>query len=86
VPPDEVAGIEAVRQSRGAALHIGIDAREDTRGKDYYWLSFRRDRQVREPDTDIAALCRRAVAITPIRFDRTDNDALDGLRDLLRDS
>jgi len=83
IPPDEVTGMEAARQGEGGILKIGIDAREDTREKPYYWLRFIRERRETSPDSDVAVLKRGAVAVTPVKFDRTDTDAMAGLRQML---
>lgn len=78
-PPDAVAGIRATRQGRRSIRAIDIDARMDLRGRPYYWLGFDRASGRQEPDSDIAALRAKAVSVTPLRFDRTD----DSVRDLL---
>lgn len=83
IPPDEVTAMEAVRQGEGGILHIGIEQREDTREKAYYWLRFLRERRELAPDTDVAALKRGAVAVTPLKFDRTDLEAMADLRKTL---
>ncbi|EWY39596.1 5'-nucleotidase [Skermanella stibiiresistens SB22] len=83
VEPDRVSGMEAARQGEGGILRIGIEQREDTREKSYYWLRFMRERRALAPDTDVAALKRGAVAVTPLKFDRTDMDAMTSLRQTL---
>lgn len=83
IPPDQVTAMEAVRQGEGGILNIGIEQREDTREKAYYWLRFLRERRELAPDTDVAALKRGAVAVTPLKFDRTDLDAMVDLRKTL---
>ena len=62
---------------------LGIEQREDTREKPYYWLRFLRERREQSPDSDVAVLKRGAVAVTPLKFDRTDMDAMAGLRQML---
>ena len=79
VPPDAVTAIRATRQGRRSIRAIDIDARTDLRGKPYYWLGFDRASGRQEPDSDIAALRAKAVSVTPLRFDRTD----DSVRDML---
>jgi len=75
VGPDAVTGIRATRQGRRSIRAIDLDARTDLRGKPYYWLGFDRAGGQQEPDSDIAALRAKAVSVTPLRFDRTDDEA-----------
>jgi 5'-nucleotidase len=78
-PPDAVSGIRATRQGRRSIRSIDIDARTDLRGRPYYWLGFDRTAGDQEPDSDIAALRAKAVSVTPLRFDRTDEAARQSL-------
>lgn len=58
----------------------------DPRGRDYYWNDWRDDitnAVDAGPDTDLAALGRGAVAITPVAIDQTDHAALAKLRKAL---
>lgn len=77
VPPDEVSGIRATRQGYRSIRAIGIDSRVDLRSKPYYWLNFDRAGGTQHPHSDIAALRAKAVSVTPLRADRT-NEALLG--------
>jgi 5'-nucleotidase len=77
VAPDAVTGLRATRQGHRSIRAIGIDSRMDLRGKPYYWLNFDRAGGHQEPDSDIAALRAKAVSVTPLRADRT-NDAVMG--------
>lgn len=81
VEPEEVAGIALTRQGEAGTLTLDVDTREDTRGFAYYWLSMRRAtaRPLAE-DSDIAALRRREISVTPVGFDLTDMAALARLR------
>jgi 5'-nucleotidase len=81
VTPDAVAGMRLTRQGRRSIRAIELDARMDLRGKPYYWLGFDRAGGNQEPDSDISALRAKAVSVTPLRFDRTD----DAARQLLAD-
>jgi 5'-nucleotidase len=75
IAPDEVTGIRATRQGRRSIRAIGIDPREDLRGKPYYWLNFDRAGGQQDADSDIQALRDSAVSVTPLWPDRT-NDAM----------
>lgn len=73
--PRAVTGMRLTRQGRRSIRAIELDARVDLRGKPYYWLGFDRAGGNQEPDSDIAALRAKAVSVTPLRFDRTDDAA-----------
>jgi 5'-nucleotidase len=78
VAPGAVTGIRPTRQGARSIRAIGIDSRTDLRGKPYYWLNFDRAGGHQAPDSDIQALREKAVSVTPLRPDRTD-DAVMGL-------
>ena len=79
VEPEQVQGMEVVRQGRGSLLALEVDSRLDKRAAPYFWFGFAMDRhsQVKETDTDVAAIKRKAISLTPIKLDRTDYDALE---------
>lgn len=71
VPPEAVTGTEITVQGEGV-LDIEIDRRTDPRNTDYFWLRFRRGMTSQKDNSDISALRRGAISVTPIGFDRTD--------------
>jgi 5'-nucleotidase len=79
LPPDRITGIEATRQGR---RKIGGDllAAVDPRGRRYYWIGPVRDEDVDVAGTDIHAVTRGAVAVTPIHLDLTHAPTLAQLR------
>ncbi|HLY58146.1 MAG TPA: 5'/3'-nucleotidase SurE [Stellaceae bacterium] len=79
LPVDKITGIAAVRQGR---RKIGGDlvAATDPRGRPYYWIGPVREEDTKEPGTDIHAVTRGAVAVTPIHLDFTDGPALSRLQ------
>lgn len=76
----EVTGIEIARQGSGSLLGVDVESRTDTRGIPYHWLAFRRQPREQAEDSDIAALRRRAIAITPLGGSLTDEAALARLK------
>ncbi|MGI6332092.1 MAG: 5'/3'-nucleotidase SurE [Zhaonellaceae bacterium] len=56
-----------------------IVTRLDPRGKEYYWLSGELLEIDSKKNTDLAALARRAISITPLHFDLTNHDFLNKL-------
>jgi 5'-nucleotidase len=72
----EVAGIAATVQGRRDVQTMRIEPRRDGRGIPYYWVAFERD--VREParGTDLYALSKRQISVTPLKLDLTDEPSL----------
>ena len=58
-----------------------ITRRADPRGFEYFWLAGREVRGIDEPGTDVAAVSRGKVSITPLKIDRTDDAVLHALRE-----
>jgi 5'-nucleotidase len=56
-----------------------ITRRADPRGLEYFWLAGREVSGVDEPGTDVAAVSRGRVSVTPLRTDNTDQPALQSL-------
>jgi len=75
-PANEVRGISATVQGRRDVQTMRIEPRRDGRGIPYYWIAFERD--VREPahGTDLYALAKKRISITPLKLDLTDEPSL----------
>ncbi len=72
--PEEVKGVEVTAQGRRRQERLHIDERTDGRGNPYYWIAYVRQPFVKAADgTDLAALDRRRVAVTPLKLDMTDD-------------
>lgn len=71
VAADAVTGIEVTRQGRhkiGGSMIEGVDPR----GHSYFWIGGERDEDPGIEGTDLAAVHRGAVSITPLSLDLTD--------------
>jgi 5'-nucleotidase len=79
VPLEKITAIESSRQGRGSILAVEVESRVDRREVPYYWFGFTRDKRDQETGTDIAALRRAAISVTPLKLDRTDHELLDSL-------
>ena len=79
LPPRQVRGIAVARQGH---RKIGgqLTERVDPRGRTYYWIHPSRDEDPGAQGTDIAALTRHQITLTPIRFDLTNDAAMKPLR------
>ena len=75
VPEDEVGGIEVVRQGK-QLYEDSIVQKEDPRGRSYYWIGGHATTWQNQEDTDIAAMERGCIAVTPINLDLTDRGAM----------
>ncbi len=79
VAAEAVSGIEVTVEGRrkiGDAIQVGIDPR----GMEYYWIGAQRTEDRFTKGTDLEAVFRGAVAITPLSMDMTDRAMLDPLR------
>jgi len=76
---DAVEGLMITGQGRLThGLHI--DERVDGRGNQYFWLAYRRAHPDIVPGTDLDALQKGAISVTPLRLDMTAYDLGDPLR------
>ena len=75
IPAAEVGPLSLARQGEGVVGGMNVDARKDPRGMTYYWLNFQRGERPQSPGTDYSAMRAGRVVVTPLRYDRTDEDA-----------
>ena len=83
VPPKEVIGIEIVSQGRrkmGGELQLG----NDPRGDPYFWIGAQRNEEKLRKGTDLEAVERGAIAITPLTMDLTHTATLRDLKGLVK--
>jgi 5'-nucleotidase len=74
--PAAAAGpLTLARQGLGLVQGMEVTTRTDPRGIDYHWIMFRRGPREQGPESDIDALNAGRVVVTPLRYDRTDEDA-----------
>lgn len=76
----DVIGIESTSQGR---RKIGCELLEgrDPRGKPYYWIGAQRDEDRSRPGTDLEAVGRNAVSVTPLSLDLTDKNMVKTLQE-----
>ncbi len=75
-PPEAVAGTAVTTQGKRDTDLVRVEAREDGRGHPYFWIGFARGGFTPGTGTDLEALARRMVSVTPLRLDLTDHAAL----------
>jgi 5'-nucleotidase len=70
-----VTGIETVRQGK-RKLGDELSERIDPRGETYFWVGGQRTEDAGLPGTDLEAVCRGAVSVTPLCVDFTHARAM----------
>lgn len=75
----ELAGVAVTRLGLRHYRNT-FQKRVDPRGKNYYWLAGEPSETPEEKDTDVAAIKKSYVSITPIQFDLTNYELLGELR------
>ncbi len=78
--PEAVAGIAVTRQGKRDQNLMVVDERMDARGRNYYWLGFRRERSTPPPGTDLHAIYNNQISVTPLHLNLTQIEAMEALR------
>jgi len=74
-PPERVGPLTPTRQGVGQVETIDVVERTDPRGIAYHWLQFRRGPRPNAPESEAAAIAAGRISVTPLRFERTDEEA-----------
>jgi len=69
--PADVSGVRITRQGRRDQNLLHIDERHDTWGTPYYWFGFERKVSTPPADTDLWAIYKGYVSVTPLHVDLT---------------
>lgn len=78
VPHDRVCGIEVTRQGK-RKIGDELSERFDPRGEPYIWIGAQRAEERNTLGTDIEAVVRGAVSVTPLCVDFTDHGTMGAL-------
>ncbi|MGI9464489.1 MAG: 5'/3'-nucleotidase SurE [Aestuariivirgaceae bacterium] len=78
--PEEVTGIAVTRQGKRDQNMLIVDERVDARGRNYYWLGFRREMSKPADGTDLKAVYSRQISVTPLHMNLTQIEAMEALR------
>jgi 5'-nucleotidase len=81
IPLDEMRGTRITRLGKRIYHQMTVE-RIDPRGKKYYWIGGGEPDWEREEGTDLDAVDRKVVSITPLHLDFTDYSSFDRLRSL----
>lgn len=79
VPHPSYQGVAITRQSGRLSRNLMIET-QDPYGRPYYWMHEEIPVHDAEPGSDYAAVRDGKVSITPLRFDHTAHDLIEGLR------
>jgi 5'-nucleotidase len=74
--PEEVEGVAVTMQGQRSNDLMQIEDRKDGRGIPYYWIAFKRGDFTPGPGTDLEAVEKRRISVTPLRLDFTDHPTL----------
>ncbi len=82
VPPVRASQIRGVRITRqgNSRWDDTFDVRVDPNNNTYYWLTGKLDVLDTADDTDVIAVKRNYISVTPIQYDLTDYKALKAIR------
>ncbi len=81
IPINEMQGTRVTRLGKRIYHQMTVE-RVDPRGKKYYWIGGGEPDWEREEGTDLDAIDRKFVSITPLHLDMTDYASFDRLRAL----
>ncbi|WP_020202924.1 5'/3'-nucleotidase SurE [Cupriavidus sp. WS] len=83
VAPAAAGPLTVTRQGAGLVKDIAVRAHVDPRGIPYHWLQFSRGPRPDAPDSEAMVIGRGGVSVTPLRFERTNEEAALGLAERL---
>jgi len=70
---DEIEGVDVTRQ--GKLVHgLSVEERADGRGLPYFWIRFGRDYSKAHEQSDVMALARNRISVTPLKLDLTAHE------------
>ncbi len=79
IPKEQIKGVQVTRLGR-RFYEDKLIKRQDPRGKDYYWLGGGPPMDIIEEGTDVGAVARGYISVTPLHLDMTDYKLLEILR------
>lgn len=80
-PPEGVAGVEITKQGRRDQALLHIDKRNDPWGMPYFWFGFERPPSTLVAGTDLAAIDRQHISVTPLCLNLTHDATCRALED-----
>ena len=80
-----VRGVEVTVQGKRDLQTAMLDRRVDARGIPYYWIGFKRGRSDPPEGTDLSAIYRKQISVTPLHLNLTEFRESDRLKSLIED-
>ncbi|MBM3484555.1 MAG: 5'/3'-nucleotidase SurE [Alphaproteobacteria bacterium] len=77
--PAEVTGIRLTRQGQRPPGSFTLDGRIDARNVPYYWVKISYNKGGELAETDLEAIDRNAISVTPLQLDLTHHGWREGL-------
>lgn len=78
--PEEAKGVQYTRQGKRDQNLLMLDQRTDARGRDYFWLGFKRHQSRPDEGTDLHAVYNGYVSVTPLHTNLTETALLKRLQ------
>jgi 5'-nucleotidase len=73
---NDVKGISPCVQGKRDQGILTLHERKDGRGNPYFWIGFSKEAYITSHGTDLAALAKNHIAVTPLKLDLTDEPTL----------
>lgn len=83
LPPELVKAVEVTTQGFRDLSELHAVRRTDLRGRDYYWMSFRGQKQDFAEGTDLKAIEDGRISVTPLHIDLTHRQSVADLKKVL---
>jgi 5'-nucleotidase len=81
--PAEIDAVEVTRQGFRDVSNRHAEKRTDLRGRDYFWMGFRRQDQEPAQGTDLRAIAEGRISVTPLHIDLTHAATVNSLKKVL---
>ena len=85
-PPGEPDGVEVTVQGKRDLQTAQLDRRIDARGFPYYWIGFKRVRSDPPEGSDLSAIARRRISVTPLHLNLTELRERERLKPMIEDA
>ena len=82
-PIEAVKEVEVTVQGFRGIGEMTATKRTDLRGRDYYWMGFRGEKQDHAPGTDLRAMDDGKISVTPLHIDLTHRPSVHDLKGVL---
>lgn len=82
-PVEAIHEVEVTRQTFRDVHIRQAEKRTDTRGRDYYWMTFRNELSHPAPGTDLKAIYDGKISVTPLHIDLTHMETVNALKGVL---